>query len=148
MNNWWELSFFPVTAASRGLFGSHRTQKQTNTHLEGTFLSRFLAVTFQHFAIDSQAKNLSCDFIVVCHCVSLELQFRVGRWLEVREADAAPQAVGVTLVRRPVLRSNWIYRLLPLVMMHLFFSLFLCKNQQWCRADHISLCHRRYPVTS
>lgn len=114
-----------MAAAPRGLSGSHGVKKQTNTHLEGTFLSRVLAETFQHFAIDSQAENLSCDFIVICHCMSPELQFRVGRWLEVSEpaAQAAPQAVGVTALRRPVLRSNWIYRLLPLVMMHVcFFS--------------------------
>lgn len=97
----------------------HRVTKQTNTHLEGTFLSRFLAITFQHFSVDSQAKNPSCDFIVICHCVSPELKFGVSRWLEVSGA-AALQTVGVTVVRWPALRSHLIYRLLLLVMMHFF----------------------------
>ncbi len=99
-------------------------EKQTSTHLERTFLPCFLAITFQHFAIDSQAENLSCDFIVICHCVSPELQLWVSRWQEGREAaaQAALQAVGVSALRCLVLllRSNWICRLLLLVMMHYF----------------------------
>lgn len=82
-----------------------------NTHLEGAFLSCFLAVTFQHFAVDSQTENLSCDLIVICHRVSPELQLTVGGWWVVGEATA--QALRVT--ETP---TDWIYRLLLLVLVH------------------------------
>ena len=92
-----------------------------HTHLEGTLFPRFLAVTLQHFAIDSQTKNLRCYFVVICHCMSPELQFKVSGWLEVSEAvHTAPQADGVIVEHCPVLRRGWISRSLPLVVMHFF----------------------------
>lgn len=88
------------------------------THLQGTFLPSFLAITLQHFAINAQAKNLSCYFVVIRDRVSPELQFTVSRWLEARAAAAA--AGGVTEARRPVplLRTGRVHRPVLLIMMH------------------------------
>lgn len=80
------------------------------THLQGTFLPRSLAVTFQHLPVDPQPEDLSCDFIVIRHSVPPELQFGVRRWLEA----GAVRAVGV----RPELRTN--YRLLLLSALHVY----------------------------
>lgn len=113
----------------------------TVTNLERTFLSCFLAVTLQYFAIDSQAKDLRCYFVVIGHRVSPELQFEVSRWLEVSQAAAQ---VGVAVGRCPVLRGNRIYRLLLLVMIH-FFS----KSRRWRRKENVTrLCRIKYPVSS
>lgn len=77
------------------------------THLEGAFLFRLFAVTFQHLPVDPQAEDLRRDLVVVRHRVPLELQLTAGRCEEVSEAAAQ------TLVR-----SGWIRRLLLLVLVH------------------------------
>lgn len=76
------------------------------THLEGAFLSRLFAVTFQHLPVDPQAEDLRRDLVVVRHRVPLELQLTAGR-CEVSEAAAQ------TLVR-----TGWIRGLLLLVLVH------------------------------
>lgn len=143
-----ECSLAFQAAASRGQCRSHRLKEQTNTHLQGTFLSRFLAITLQHFPIDSQTKNLGCDFIVISHCMSLELHFGVCRRLLVSRGVA----VGVSVERWPGLRTHLIYRLLLLVMMHFEF---FCKkrtvNQRKCHqhvTQKISGVILVYPRTS
>lgn len=90
-----------------------RTRTHTAvTHLEGAFLSRLLAVTFQHLPVDAQAEDLRRDRVVVRHRVSPKLQLTAARGQEVSGARLAP---------------GWIRRLLLLVLLH--FDSFISKNR-------------------
>lgn len=99
----------------------------THTHLEGTLLPALLAETLQHLPVDAQAQDLGCDLIVVCHRVPPELRSAAGGRLQLSQAAAqtAALAVGATVVRCPLLRSNRISRLLLLVLILDVIHIFL-----------------------
>lgn len=97
---------------------TEKKQKNKHTNLQSAFLSCLLTITFKHFAVDSQAENLRGDFVVICHCISPELQF--GRKLVLSElaAQVASQALGLHALPGVWLRRSLIYRQLLLVVIH------------------------------
>ena len=98
----------PETGGDTHTHARTRTHTQTVTHLEGAFLPRVFAVTFQHLPVDSQAEHLRRDLVVVRHRVSPELQLTAGRCGE---------------VCGDLVASGCIRRLLLLVLLH--FDVFL-----------------------